>query len=281
VRSRGAPVSYSTVDSYVANAIGRGIRLVPPSRRAGARPDHQKVESLDTRMRCRVRPAQSCIGPDRFLWPANGDCLRSHGGRQVFRPLPAALGEGRTHCASPDNPSKGCRPRTQFEFQTDGRRAAYHFWKAHPGETMFFPMEALSVERVPATEVLHAYKPIRAGQFRVQPWLTSVIAKLYELEQYTDAEIVRQKLAAMITGSGVACKPSPAAPCSPSTRSAATCRGSTTLRSARAYWSSDASANSTSIPFSFSRSVTRSISAGCEWVSKFFGTGIWTNNLSG
>ena len=65
---------------------------------------------------------------------------------------------------------------------------------------MFFPMEALSVERVPATEVLHVYKPIRAGQFRGQPWLTSVIAKLYELEQYTDAEIVRKKLAAMITG---------------------------------------------------------------------------------
>ena len=39
-----------------------------------------------------------------------------------------------------------------------------------------------------------------AGQFRGQPWLTSVLAKLYELEQYTDAEIARKKAAAMITG---------------------------------------------------------------------------------
>jgi len=61
-------------------------------------------------------------------------------------------------------------------------------------------LDALSVERVPATEVLHVYKPIRAGPVPGQPWLTSVIAKLYELEQYTDAEIVRKKLAAMITG---------------------------------------------------------------------------------
>ena len=38
--------------------------------------------------------------------------------------------------------------RCGIEFQADGRRAEYHFWKAHPGETMFFPMEALSVERV-------------------------------------------------------------------------------------------------------------------------------------
>ena len=55
-------------------------------------------------------------------------------------------------------------------------------------------------ERVPATDVLHVYKPVRAGQFRGMPWLTSVLAKLYELEQYTDSEIVRKKVGSMITG---------------------------------------------------------------------------------
>jgi lambda family phage portal protein len=65
---------------------------------------------------------------------------------------------------------------------------------------MFYPLEALQVERVPVSDVLHVYKPIRAGQFRGQPWLTTVLAKLYELEQYTDAEIVRKKISAMITG---------------------------------------------------------------------------------
>jgi len=43
--------------------------------------------------------------------------------------------------------------------------------------------------------VLHVYKPIRAGQFRGLPGLTTVLAKLYELDQYTDAEIVRKKMA--------------------------------------------------------------------------------------
>jgi len=61
---------------------------------------------------------------------------------------------------------------------------------------MFCPPDALQVERVPAADVLHAYKPIRAGQFRGLPWLTAVLAKLYELEQYTDAEIVRNKISA-------------------------------------------------------------------------------------
>ena len=190
---------------------------------------------------------------------------------------------------------------------------------------MFYPLEALQVERVQAADVLHVYKPIRAGQFRGQPWLTTVLAKLYELEQYTDAEIVRKKISAMITGfikqvspdnpvmtpdqpangqsqtdpgtqisklepgtfpvlgfgeevqfadaqgqrrlQGVrarrAYRPSPAARASRNTRSAGTSRGSTTPRFARACWSFAASANSTSIRSSSSRSAIRFIAGGC------------------
>ena len=36
----------------------------------------------------------------------------------------------------------------------------------------------------------------RPGQHRGQPWLTQVLVKLYELDQYDDAELVRKKLAA-------------------------------------------------------------------------------------
>jgi len=48
------------------------------------------------------------------------------------------------------------------------RRAAYHFWRGHPGETMFFPMEALHVEGVPAADGLGMFnvatsKPAREG----------------------------------------------------------------------------------------------------------------------
>jgi Putative transposase len=51
-----------------------------PSRREGARPDHQEVESLDSGMRRRVRPAESRIWPDGLLRAADGDRARSHGG---------------------------------------------------------------------------------------------------------------------------------------------------------------------------------------------------------
>jgi lambda family phage portal protein len=208
----------AAVDSYVANAIGKGIRLV------SHHPDDQ-VRKLITRKWNRwIRESDVEYDPRN---PASGqtdfygqqmilarECMEAGEVFVRFRPRPK--NEGLTvplqlqlieaeqlpiwrNQPTSDVPENN-RVRCGIEFRPDGRRAAYHFWKAHPGETMFYPLEALSTERVPATDVLHVYKPIRAGQFRGQPWLTNVLAKLYELEQYTDAEIVRKKISAMITG---------------------------------------------------------------------------------
>jgi lambda family phage portal protein len=47
---------------------------------------------------------------------------------------------------------------------------------------------------------LHIYKPLRPGQIRGEPWLSTVLLKLYELDQYDDAELVRKKTAAMFAG---------------------------------------------------------------------------------
>jgi capsid protein len=54
--------------------------------------------------------------------------------------------------------------------------------------------------RVPANDVLHIYKPLRPGQIRGEPWLSNILLKLYELDQYDDAELVRKKTAAMFAG---------------------------------------------------------------------------------
>lgn len=90
--------------------------------------------------------------------------------------------------------------RTGIEFDPDGRRVAYHMYKEHPGETMFYPLEGLTFARVPAEDVLHVYKPVRTGLLRGQPKMTAVLTLLYELEQYSDAELVRKKVAAMFAG---------------------------------------------------------------------------------
>ncbi|EEB56093.1 putative phage portal protein [Wolbachia endosymbiont of Culex quinquefasciatus JHB] len=83
----------------------------------------------------------------------------------------------------------------RIEFNKLGQREAYYLFKEHPGENTF----GESV-RVPANDVLHIYKPLRPGQIRGEPWLSNVLLKLYELDQYDDAELVRKKTAAMFAG---------------------------------------------------------------------------------
>ncbi|WP_349966988.1 phage portal protein [Wolbachia endosymbiont of Armadillidium arcangelii] len=85
--------------------------------------------------------------------------------------------------------------RNGIEFNRLGQREAYYLFREHPGEGSF----GESV-RVPANDVLHVYRPLRPGQIRGVPWLSTVLLKLYELDQYDDAELVRKKTAAMFAG---------------------------------------------------------------------------------
>jgi len=85
--------------------------------------------------------------------------------------------------------------RNGIEFNRLGQREAYYLFREHSGEGSF----GESV-RVPANDVLHIYRPLRPGQIRGEPWLSNILLKLYELDQYDDAELVRKKTAAMFAG---------------------------------------------------------------------------------
>jgi len=93
----------------------------------------------------------------------------------------------------------GNKIRMGIEFDSEGKRAAYHLFRDHPGETFLFS-NSMERIRIPASEILHVFKPLRPGQMRGRPWLSSIIVKLYEIDQYSDAEIVRKKAAAMFGG---------------------------------------------------------------------------------
>ena len=61
-------------------------------------------------------------------------------------------------------------------------------------------MGGLDTVRVPASEIIHLFRPLRPGQIRGEPWLARALVKLNELDQYDDAELVRKKTAAMFAG---------------------------------------------------------------------------------
>lgn len=86
--------------------------------------------------------------------------------------------------------------RMGIEFDSIGRRAAYHVYRDHPGES-FLNGNTWERVRVPASDMLHVFMPLRPGQVRGRPWLSTIITRLHELDQYEDAELVRKKTAAM------------------------------------------------------------------------------------
>ena len=89
--------------------------------------------------------------------------------------------------------------REGIEFDALGRRVAYHFFKSHPGE-LYPVIFDFSYNRVPASEVLHLYRPLRPGQIRGQPQLTPSMVRLYLLDIQDDAELARKQVATLFAG---------------------------------------------------------------------------------
>ena len=83
------------------------------------------------------------------------------------------------------------------EFESDGTRAAYHVLPARP--TDVYATSAQPV-RIPASEVLHVFKPLGPGQVRGVSWLAPVILPAGEFDQLIDALLVGTKTSAMFAG---------------------------------------------------------------------------------
>jgi lambda family phage portal protein len=91
----------------------------------------------------------------------------------------------------------GARIECGIEFDAIGRRRAYHFWSVFPGTDVYFGKPAYLRVQVPADQVLHIYRPIRAGQVRGIPHTLSMISTLALLDLYDDAELERKRIAAL------------------------------------------------------------------------------------
>ena len=91
--------------------------------------------------------------------------------------------------------------RCGIETDAIGRRVAYHFLRRHPGD-LADPSRPVAEEytRVPASEILHVRRPLEAGQLRGLPYITPALVRLHQMDRYIDAQVERQKIAAMYVG---------------------------------------------------------------------------------
>ena len=86
-----------------------------------------------------------------------------------------------------------------IEFDRMGRRVAYHFLNAMPGDPASV-YKNYGTTRYPAEQVLHVFRPIKAGQIRGIPHTLSGMVTLAMLDLYDDAELERKRTAALFAG---------------------------------------------------------------------------------
>jgi lambda family phage portal protein len=105
-----------------------------------------------------------------------------------------------------DGPLAGGNTCVQgIEFDAVGRIVAYWLFDQHPGSTR---VQGRDSKRIPADQVAHIYWTDRAEEGRGISWFSPVIQRLRDLGDFSDAQLMRQKVAAcfaaFITDDGTA-----------------------------------------------------------------------------
>ena len=200
----------SALESYVANAIGTGIKPQSMVQDATVR------ESIQALWRDWTVDADAAGLTDFYGLQALACRAMLEGGEALVRlryrrpedGLPVALQLQvleAEHLPVTLNTTaeNGNLIRAGIEFDRLGRRVAYHLYRSHPEDGMLAPMSGdggLTTVRVDGAEIIHLFRALRPGQIRGEPWLARALVKLNELDQYDDAELVRKKTAAMFAG---------------------------------------------------------------------------------
>ncbi len=196
------PVAFSAVDSIVSNCIGTGIKPQSKSTDSAFKEELQELW-LEWKDEADFYGVNDFYGLQALICTSileGGECFVrfriSKPTEDLSVPLQLqALESEHLDDSKNEALSNGNVIRSGIEFDKSGKRVAYHLFPSHPGDSVVSANN--DSVRIPASEILHIYKPLRIGQIRGVPWLSRVLLKLYELDQYDDAELVRKKTSAL------------------------------------------------------------------------------------
>ncbi len=207
---RNAPVAVGALNTNVSHTIGTGLSCTPSVDAAflgltdeeaadwnadAARRFNVWANSMD----CDVGRRQNFYGITELTfrtWFESGDAF-------VVTPRVSREGRPARLALQVVEADRVCNPNRQADTETmiDGlelspettETVAVHIARFHPGD---LTAAANTWERVPVRgsstgrrNVLHVFKPLRAGQVRGVPWLAPILEPLKQLSRYTDAEL--------------------------------------------------------------------------------------------
>lgn len=200
---RNNPYAAKAVAVHEANAIGAGILAKADT---GEENLNRDLDALwkDWSAACDADGLHDFYGLQKLAdrtTVESGECLirfrnrRPDDGMDV--PLQLQLLEGDFLDASKTGPNGSNIVIQGVEFDPVGRRVAYWLFGQHPGDVITsYKSKSLTSQRVPASEIIHLFRQDRPGQVRGITWFAPVLMKMRDLDDYSDAELMRKKIEA-------------------------------------------------------------------------------------
>lgn len=201
---RNNPYAAAAVGAIVSNAVGTGIQArLPGAPKTTQAAWRRWAESTD----CDYAGRHDLYGIQRMVMRSvvesgevfvikrvHRDGLSERSGRVAgFVPLQLQVLEAEYLATSVTKGSGDNRVQRGIEYDSDGRAVAYHFYVEHPGTGFFGRVET---RRWLAADVAHIFRQDRPGQSRGVPWGAPVMTRLNALDDYEDAQLERQRIAA-------------------------------------------------------------------------------------
>lgn len=200
---RNNPHAAKAVEVAVTNMIGTGIM----SNANG--PNRRLNKQLDDRFK---RWADICDLTGKTDWygiQAQAERTRFERGEALIRYVQVRIGDAREipirlQVLEPDfiddsinrETPDGNQVKEGIEYDSKGRVVAYYLFDQHPGDSWVPRAFNSQASRISASQVLHYYKPLRAGQTRGVSAFAPIVRRLHDLDDYDDAEVMRKKIAA-------------------------------------------------------------------------------------
>lgn len=212
---RNNPYAKNAVRKIANNVVGTGIIPTPV---LNSRPQEKKIKNLwkdwAESTQCDFDGHYDFAGIEKLVMRTvaeSGECLvRKRIVNDPSLPLPLQLQvlEGDFIDTFKHGPlADGAYIMYGVEFNKLGKIIAYWLYENHPGDSGVINFNTVS-NRYPADEIIHVFEKERPGQFRGVPAGHGSMLRLKDLDEYEDAQLVRQKIAAcfsvFVTDSNVA-----------------------------------------------------------------------------
>ncbi len=188
------------LDTIETDAVGWGI--IPTE-------DHAAFKAWSESTACDADGRQNLAGLTKTVMrtiPRDGEILVRRRWRPLTDGLPLPL---QIQLLEPDyldtakeaSFEDGGRIVQGVEFDRLGRRSAYWLFREHPGSTrpVLGRGQVNGSQRVPASEILHIFKSGRAGGVRGPSWFASALAKFRTYDEFDDATLMTQRIAACLS----------------------------------------------------------------------------------